>query len=88
MYKYMYNGRDIFFPSQLRFGFLVDFGLLTLGRTRKVIPPPWHKGGGGGGGEVDETSSVSFQWKAFDLLYKRKYILLVVALLEAYDVTI
>ena len=21
---------------------------LTLGRTRKVIPPPWYKGGGGG----------------------------------------
>ena len=21
--------------------------VLTLGRTRKVIPPPWNKGGGG-----------------------------------------
>ena len=23
--------------------------LLTLGRTHKVIPPPWYRGGGGGG---------------------------------------
>ena len=28
-----------------------------------------------------------FQWKAFDLLYKMRYILLVVALLGACDVT-
>ena len=47
----MYNCRDIFFPSQLGFGFFVHFGLLILGCTRKVIPPPWYKGGGG----VDET---------------------------------
>ena len=24
------------------------FTSLTLGRTRKFIPPPWYKGGGGG----------------------------------------
>ena len=50
--------------------------------------PTVAQGGWWGGGGVDETSSLSFQWKAFDLLYKRKYILLVVALLEAYDVSI
>ena len=68
---------------------------LTLGRTRKFIPPPWYKGGGGEG-KVDGTPSQSYvavfrnefylQRKAFDLL-KMRYILLMVALLEACDVT-
>ena len=31
---------------------------LTLGRTRKFIPPPWYKGSGGGG--VDGTPARSF----------------------------
>ena len=30
---------------------------LTLGRTRKFIPPPWYKGGGG---VVDETPPQSY----------------------------
>ena len=90
----MYNCRDIFFPSQLGFGFFVHFGLLILGCTRKVIPPPWYKGGGGLMKPLPQfliCCSISkrfcLQWKAFDLLYKGKYILWVVARLEAYDVT-
>ena len=90
----MYNCRDIFFPSQSRFGFFVHFGLLTLERTRKVIAPPWYKGG-----LADETPPLSFWYvavfrndfafseKPLIRLYKGKYILWVVALLEAYDVT-
>ena len=69
---------------------------LTLGRKRKVIPPPWYKG------VVDEglpPSPLGFliccniskrfflQWKAFELLYKIRYILLVVTLLKVCDVT-
>ena len=34
-----------------------------------------------------ETISISFQWKAFELLYKIRYILLVVTLLKVCDVT-
>ena len=56
---------------------------LNLERTRKFIPPPWY------------TFLICcsiwkrfyLQWKAFDLLYKMRYILWVVALLEACDVT-
>ena len=63
---------------------------LTLGRTRKVIPPPWYKGGGGGwwnpplGFLICCNISKRFcvHWKAFDILYKLRYILWVVALLE------
>ena len=36
--------------------------ILTLGRTRKFIPPPWYKGGGGGTG-VDGTRP-----RVFDML--------------------
>ena len=65
--------------------------LLTLGRARKFIPPPWYKGGG-------MEPLLSFwccsilkpfylQWKAFDLLNKMRYMIRVVALLEACDVT-
>ena len=70
---------------------------LTLGRTRKFIPPPWYKGGGG---VVDETPPQSYveiccsiskrfylQRKAFDLLNKMRYILWMVAQLEDCDVT-
>ena len=44
------------------------------------------------GGGVDGTSPLEFwkcclQWKAFDLVIKMRYILLVVALLEVFDVT-
>ena len=68
---------------------------LSLGRKRKVIPPPWYKG------VVDEglpPSPLGFliccniskrfflQWKAFELPYKVRYILLVVTLLKVCDV--
>ena len=33
---------------------------LTLGCTRKFIPPPWYKGRGGGGGGVDGIPPRSF----------------------------
>ena len=38
-------------PVNIRLFMLADvkcFTSLTLGRTRKFIPPPWYKGGGGG----------------------------------------
>ena len=69
---------------------------LTLGRTRKFIPPLWYKGGGGG---CSWNPSLEFLiccsiwkrfyllWKAFDLLNRMRYILWVVTLLEACDVT-
>ena len=69
---------------------------LTLGRTRKFIPPPWHKGGGGEGGWNPSPECLIYcsilkrfclQWKAFDLLNKLRYILWVVAPLEFCDVT-
>ena len=41
----------------LLFGF--DGDLLTVGLTRKFIPPTWEEGGGGGGG-VDGTPARSF----------------------------
>ena len=63
--------------------------LLTLGRTfshtptvvqgggRGLIEPPW----------VVNMLQFCLRWKAFDLLYKRRYILWVVALLKVCDVT-
>ena len=56
---------------------------------RKVIPSPWNNGAGGGGVGVDGAPLFRFclQWKAVDLLYKMKYILCVMALLEVCDVT-
>ena len=71
---------------------------LTLGRTRKDIPHTTTRGGGGGGGrgwnpsrEFLISCSISkrfyLRWKAFDLLNKIGYILWVVALLEACEVT-
>ena len=71
--------------------------LLTLGRTRKLIPPPWCKGAKGGGVRWNHIPGVLiccsiskwfyFKWKAFDLPNKISYILRVVALLEACGVT-
>ena len=63
--------------------------MLTLGRTCKFIPPPWNKGGGWTPPspllEFLICCSISkpfyLQRKAFDLLYKMRYILWVVALL-------
>ena len=70
--------------------------MLTFGRTRKFIPPPWYKGGRegeGGGWLVDGTPPRSFWYVAvfwndftFDLLNKMRYILEVVALLKVCDV--
>ena len=57
---------------------------LTLGRTIKFIPPPWYKAGGGWSSILKRFY---LYWKAFDLLNKRRYILWVVALLEACHVT-
>ena len=68
---------------------------LNLWHTCISIPPPWYKGGGGGwwspSWEVLICSSIlkrfCLQWKAFDLLNKMRYILWVVAMLEACDIT-
>ena len=77
------------FPTDL---FSTD---LNLWDTCKFIPPPWYKGGGGGWWspslEVLVCSSIlkrfCLQWKAFDLLNNMRYILWVVAMLEACDIT-
>ena len=57
-------------------------------------PKRGTRSGGGGGGtplEFLKCCSISkrfyLQWKAFDLLYKMRYILWVLALLGAHDVT-
>ena len=62
--------------------------------TQSHTPPPWYKRGGGGmepipGFLICCSISKRFYlwWKAFDLLNKMRYILWVVALLEACDVT-
>ena len=64
--------------------------MLTLGRTCKFIPPPLYKRGGWTPLEFLTCCSISkrfyLQRKAFDLLYKMRYILWVVALLGACDV--
>ena len=63
---------------------------LTIGRTFSHTPTVVQGGGGGG---VDRTPWVfdmlqfCLRLKAFDLLYKRRYILWVVALLKVCDVT-
>ena len=70
--------------------------VLTLGRTRKVIPATVVQREGGGGWwnpflvlMICCCISKIFYlyWKAFDLPYKTRYILSVVAMLEACDVT-
>ena len=62
----------------------------------KFIPPPWYWRGGGSVEKIEPLTRVFdmlryfekiFQWKAFDLLNKMKYILWVVAPLETCDVT-
>ena len=65
------------------------------GRTRKVIPPPWYKGGEGWFVDSPPPPRPSFWYVAVfpnvfaldDLLDKMRYILWLVALLEACDVT-
>ena len=65
----------------------------TLG-PRKFIPPPWYKGGGGQRwmdpprvfDMLQYFETILLPWKAFDLLYKMRYILWVVALLGTCDV--
>ena len=72
--------------------FLDDY-YLTPGRTGKwQIHTPTDAQGEGGGGKVvmeplPRVLICCLQWKAFDLLNKMRYILWVVALLEACDVT-
>ena len=63
----------------------------------QIHTPTVVQGGGGGAGRWNPSPEFlicrniskrfSLQWKAFDLLYKTRYILRVVALLEAGDVT-
>ena len=70
--------------------FLNDY-YLTPGRTGKwQIHTPTEAQGEGGGEVVMEPLPrvliCCLQWKAFDLLNKMRYILWVVALLEACDV--
>ena len=70
---------------------------LTLGRTRKVIPPSWYNGGGGVGVDglpfptvfdmLQYFVKILHSLESIDLLYKVRYSLWVVALLEACDVT-
>ena len=70
--------------------------------THKFIPPPWHKGTGGGalgggGGGWNPSSALLIccsilkrfylWWKAFNLLNKMRYILGVVVLVVACDIT-
>ena len=66
--------------------------MLTLGRTSKFIPHCGTRGGGGGGWFLICCSILKRRfylwWKAFDLLNKMRYILGVVAQLEACDVSV
>ena len=72
---------------------------LTLGRTRKVIPPSWYNREQGGGVGVDGLPfptvfdmlhyyvKILHSLESIDLLYKVRYSIWVAALLEACDVT-
>ena len=65
---------------------------LTLGRTRKFIPPPWYKGCGlmeplPRVFDMLQSKRFCLSWKAFDLLNKTSYTLWVMALLKACGVT-
>ena len=65
---------------------------LTLGRTRKVLPPPLYKVGlieplPWGFDKLQYFQTILSLVESFDLLNKMRYILWVVALLEACDVT-
>ena len=75
-----------------------DFGakIMEINPRTQIISPPWYNGGGEGGWlehslELLICFSISkrfyLQWKAFDLLNKMRYILLVVTLLEVCNVT-
>ena len=81
--------------SNVWFVMLYHFSIespLTLGRTFSHTPTVVQGGGG-----VDRTplefdmlhyfETICLRWKPFDLLYKRRYILWVVALLKVCDVT-
>ena len=66
--------------------------MLTLERTCKLIPPPWEQGGWMDPPPLEfliccsNSKRFYLQRKAFDLLYKMRCILWVVALLGACDV--
>ena len=68
---------------------------LILGRTRKFVHPPWYKLGGGGSIEplprvfdvLQYFETILPSVESFDLLNKMSYILWLVGLLEACDVT-
>ena len=93
----LFRGYILYFGCKCKctlFERLRSWFVLTLGRARQFIPPPCMAQGG----RLDEhlprvfnICSISkqfwLQWKAFDLLNKMRYILWVVALLEACDVT-
>ena len=60
----------------------------------QLHPPLWYKGGGGGFNPSSEfviccsiLKQFYLEWKVFDLLNNMRYILWVVALLKACDVT-
>ena len=53
----------------------------------KIKPSPWYKGGWWNPSLDFFDIFEYFKWKAFDLLNKMRYILWVVVLLDAYDVT-
>ena len=89
------TGTGLVVPHHLTIVLLMKTLILTLGRSRKVIPPLWHKGWGWGWMKPPPKFLICgstpkrfyLQWKAFDLLYRMWYILWGVALLGAYDVT-
>ena len=76
----------------LSHAFSISESTLTLGRTRKLIPPPWFKMGW-----MEPLLGVFYMLQYFEtilplvgsfhLLNKMRYILWVVALLGACDVT-
>ena len=76
---------------------LMENAHLTLGRTRKVIPPSWYKRGGGVGVDglpfptvfdmLHYFVKILHSLESIDLLYKVRYSIWLVALLEACDVT-
>ena len=94
IWGYMYNCRDIFFPSQLGFEFFYTLVINPRTYTQSHTPTVVQGGRGRWGNPSPQfliCCSISkrffLQWKAFDLLCKGKYISWVVALLEVYDVT-
>ena len=77
----------LFFITYFGWPYQPSSGLQML---RKFIPPPWYREGWMDPLRVLDCSiSKRFylQWNVFDLLYKMRYILWVVALLGACDVT-